>query len=212
MRSLLDREGIRIQVSGHETFPCRYGWLKKAYDAIIAEEGAADDAGQQAFSPAVAIAEFGVGKNMVAAIRHWALACGVVEPIGERVGRQEILGPTRLGHMLFGGGDPYLELPGSLWLLHWRLAALPGRATAWYFAFNEFNDAIFTKETLSAKLWERLAELRERTEAARAALPSAPRSAAAVEILPSNATPTPSARETAKAPSRAARSSAAGRP
>ena len=161
MRSLLDQEGTKIQVSGHETFPCRYGWLKKAYDAIIADDAAGEEAAQQAFSPTVAIAEFGVGKNMVAAIRHWALACGVLEPIGERVGRQELLGPTRLGALLFGDGDPYLERPGSLWLLHWRLASLPKRATAWYFAFNEFNDAVFTKETLSSKLWERLAELRD---------------------------------------------------
>jgi len=34
---------------------------------------------------------------------------------------------TELGRIIFGDkGDPYLEHPGSLWILHWHLAALPG--------------------------------------------------------------------------------------
>lgn len=161
MRSLLDREGIKLQVAGHETFPCRYGWLKKSYDAVCEEISSVGEDRQQAFSPNVGIGKFGVGKNMVASMRHWALACGVLAPLGERVGRLELLEPTSLGHSIFGGGDPYLELPASLWLLHWRLVATPGRATTWYFAFNEFNDAIFTKDTLASRLWARLEELRE---------------------------------------------------
>lgn len=161
MRSLLDLEGIKLQVAGHETFPCRYGWLKKAYDAVREEIAAGAEEQEHAFSPNTAIAEFGVGKNMVSSMRHWALACGVIEPVGERVGRLELLAPTALGDLIFGSGDPYLERPASLWLLHWRLAAAPGRATTWYYAFNEFNDAVFTKETLASRLWSRLEELRE---------------------------------------------------
>ncbi|GAA4019250.1 hypothetical protein GCM10022280_18780 [Sphingomonas swuensis] len=38
---------------------------------------------------------------------------------------------------------------------------MPGRATTWYFAFNEFNDAIFTREALSMRLMGRVEELRE---------------------------------------------------
>lgn len=161
MRSLLDRDDIKLQVAGHETFPCRYGWLKKSYDAVCEELAVEDEQQQHAFSPNAGIGKFGVGKNMVASMRHWSLACGVLVPQGERVGRLELLEPTALGHRIFGGGDPYLELPASLWLLHWRLVASPGRATTWYYAFNEFNDAIFTKDTLAARLWARLEELRE---------------------------------------------------
>lgn len=161
LRSLLDRHELKLQVAGHETFPCRYGWLKKSYDAVRAEMTDGVQEKQQAFSPNTAIADFGVGKNMVASMRHWALACGVLAPAGERIGRQEILEPTELGDLILGSCDPYLELPASLWLLHWRLAALPGRATTWYYAFNEFNDPVFTKDILADRLWARLDELRE---------------------------------------------------
>jgi len=56
----------RISFSGHETFPLRFNWLKKGIDA------AAED--PEIFNSDRAIAEFGVGKNMVRAIRHWGLA------------------------------------------------------------------------------------------------------------------------------------------
>ena len=160
MRSLLDRPETRLQVSGHETFPCRYGWLKKTFDAVRASEGRGLEQVLAVFNPNHAIADFGVGKNMVASMRHWAIACGVLDAT-IRGGRTETLSTSALGRLIFDGGDPFLEHPGSLWLLHWRLAALPGRATAWYFAFNEFNDAIFTRETLAARLMARIDEIRE---------------------------------------------------
>src|SRR3546814_2502198 len=65
MRSLLDRDDIKLQVAGHETFPCRYGWLKKSYDAVCEELAVEDEQQQHAFSPNVGIGKFGVGKNMV---------------------------------------------------------------------------------------------------------------------------------------------------
>src|ERR1035437_1834804 len=56
--------------SGHETFVFRYGWLKKAYDAVRENP--------QSFGDDQAIVTLGVGKNMVRSIRHWALATGVL--------------------------------------------------------------------------------------------------------------------------------------
>ncbi len=147
-------------MSGHETFPCRYGWLKKSFDAVQEVEGEGHDRIMAVFNPNQAIADFGIGKNMVAAMRHWAIACGVLEA-SIRGGRIELLTISPIARMIFGRGDPFLEHPGSLWILHWRLAAVPGRATMWYFAFSEFNDAIFTRETLAARLMARIEELRD---------------------------------------------------
>lgn len=160
MRSLLDRPDAKLQFAGHETFPCRYGWLKKSYDAVKTSVRSGQDDGWNIFNPNLAISEFGVGKNMVASMRHWSLACGVLE-VHARRGKLDLLSATPLGDLIFGHGDPYLEKPSSLWLLHWRLAALPGRATAWYYAFNEFNDAIFTREALGSRLTARVDELRQ---------------------------------------------------
>lgn len=160
MRSLLDRPEARLQFAGHETFPCRYGWLKKSFDAVRAIEGNSLEDILAVFNPNHAIADFGVGKNMVASMRHWAIACGVLDAT-IKGGRIEALSTSKLGQIIFENGDPYLELPGSIWLLHWRLAALPGRATTWYYAFNEFNDPIFTRDMLATRLMGRVDELRE---------------------------------------------------
>ena len=60
--------------SGHETFPLRQMWLKKTC-SYAAPDGSID---KSVFSNDEAIAKFGVGKNMVASIKHWALACEVM--------------------------------------------------------------------------------------------------------------------------------------
>jgi len=50
--------------SGHETFPCRYAWLPKAYGALADSPTAFADEEE-------AMITLGVGKNMVRAIRFW---------------------------------------------------------------------------------------------------------------------------------------------
>ena len=93
MRSPLDREGYLPRLSGHETFPLRHGWLKKAFDAVREEQRGC----RSIFNADDAIAWFGVGKNMVSSIRHWARAARVIRE--DKVDRS--LYPTELGIMLF---------------------------------------------------------------------------------------------------------------
>ena len=103
-----------------------------------------------------AIARFGVGKNMVASMRHWAKASGIIaEPTGTNTAR-----PTELGRMLFGpnGLDPYMEHPATLWLIHWQLAGQPEKTT-WFWVFSHYPDMTFDRDTLVRKL-ERLAQER----------------------------------------------------
>ncbi|MEJ6782157.1 DUF4007 family protein [Aminobacter sp. Piv2-1] len=163
-RSLLDDGRFRLQFAGHETFPLRYGWLKKSYDAVLAAESAGETDFRSIFTDDSAIAYFGVGKNMVTSMRHWSLASGVLQIINDEdlgsSGSQ--IQPTELGRLIFDDdGDPYLERPGSLWLLHWHLAATPMRATTWYWAFNELNEPTFTRDLLRSRLARRCDELRE---------------------------------------------------
>lgn len=160
-RSLLDASDSRLQFAGHETFPLRYGWLKKAYDAVV-ERADSSGNGAAVFNDAAAIASFGVGRNMVISIKHWALATNVLiaeDRSGERAAH--IL-PGETGKILFGENrDPYLEHPGSLWLLHWMLAGKPGRATVWYWAFSEFHEPTFDRELMRRRLQRRCEELTE---------------------------------------------------
>ncbi len=61
---------VQHSFSGHETFPFRYPWLKKGFDAVLVDGNV--------FLRDNAITTLGVGKNMVRSIRHWCLASGVL--------------------------------------------------------------------------------------------------------------------------------------
>ena len=143
-RGPIYQEGYRPQLSGHETFPLRYGWLKKAFDAVRATEGDGDN--RSVFTGEDAIARFGVGKNMVGSIRHWATASGVIEDVPDE---HRIQG-TYFGELLFndvGGIDRYMEDPSTSWLLHWQLAGRPEKTT-WFWAFSHFPALFFEREML----------------------------------------------------------------
>ena len=151
-RGPLYQEDYRPQLSGHETFPLRYGWLKKVFDRVVETENKPDN--RKACWDDDAIARFGVGKNMVASMRHWAKATRIIE---EPTGTNKVL-PTKLGRLLFGrdGLDPYMEHPGTLWLMHWKLAAQPEKTT-WFWAFSHYPAVTFDRDSLVKKL-ERLAQ------------------------------------------------------
>ena len=137
----------RVTFSGHETFPFRYTWLKKAVDAVDADEYAfyADDA----------MVNLGVGKNMVSSMRHWGVATGMLaEARPPRGSRIRPLHTTELGRQLFrnGGWDPFLEDPGTPWLLHWQLVSQPERATTWWWVFNQCPATVFTRADVQEAL------------------------------------------------------------
>lgn len=143
LNSSLFKSGYVPQLSGHETFPMRYGWLKKAYDVV---QAATDDSDKHSvFNDVSAIARFGVGKNMVASIRHWATQCEVISS-GKKGAAS---GVGYIGSTIFAddGLDPYMENPATLWLLHWRLASNPD-LTTWFWVFNHYNGDHFERETL----------------------------------------------------------------
>ena len=146
----LFQEGYTPQFSGHETFPLRYGWLKKAFDRVAETENQQEN--RAACWDNDAIARFGVGKNMVSSMRHWAKVTRVLgEPSINTVQT------TELGRLLFGstGFDPYMEHPATLWLIHWQLAAHKEKTT-WFWAFNHYPAITFERDSLVKRL-ERLA-------------------------------------------------------
>ena len=133
-----------VHFSGHETFPLRQMWLKKAFDQST-------DGGfmsKSTFADEASIAEFGVGKNMVSSIRHWVLACGVMYETdhGFQIGglASEILRD--------GGLDPYAEHPTTAWLAHWQLAGRCYRSTSWRWLFNHVTAPTFTRHELEEPL------------------------------------------------------------
>lgn len=152
MISQLYESGYRPHFSGHMTFPLRHGWLKKAYDAVKETDGEA----RSPFLSEGAIARFGVGKNMVAAMRHWAVSAGVIKP--EAAGKDS---SAEFGERLFddGGYDPYMQNPSTSWLVHWNLSGRPTQKTTWFWTFNHFNNASFERGELERSI-ENLVEER----------------------------------------------------
>lgn len=91
--------------SGHESFACKSYWLKRGYDFVRGENN---------FNDNDAVVRLGVGKNMVASIKFWLKAIGLLKDAGL----------VALANHLFNddnGKDPYLEDIGTLWLLHFLL-------------------------------------------------------------------------------------------
>ena len=175
--------------SGHETFTLRYGWLKKAMDAVSEDPNV--------FSRDDALVRLGVGKNMVRSIRHWGLATGLIEEDCNFVNnRGRHLRPSELGAYVFAdnGYDPYLEDVGTLWLLHYLLASNPSGPTTWYWVFNHFPESLFTVDRLVDSLanlatreeWNRVAEGTLRRDVncfVRTYVPSRTSKAAAEDVL-----------------------------
>src|SRR6478672_4347453 len=136
-------EGAAAHFSGHETFPLRQMWLKKVFDCgesngLVLKSTFTDDN---------AISKFGVGKNMVAAIRHWALACNVITEEGAPSGAYKL---TEAANAILhdDGLDPYSENPTTAWYAHWWLAGKGHRATTWKWLFNHVTTPTFSREEL----------------------------------------------------------------
>lgn len=110
----------------HETFPLRYAWLTKGFDAVRQRSDIFSN-------PERAMVELGVGRNMVNAIQYWLQVTGVVDFAS---GRAEV---STLGNALLGPkGDRYLEDEATLWILHWLIASNADLATGFFWFFNRF--------------------------------------------------------------------------
>lgn len=134
-----------LRFTGHETFPLRLLWLKKAYDAVRADNGTPGTFQEQS-----AIARFGVGRNMVLSMRYWAVA---VKVLTEDAGA---LATTPVADLVLhsDGLDPYLEQTATLWLFHSRLVEGPAAPTTFDYAYNHFNRTSFTRDDLVSTLFD----------------------------------------------------------
>jgi hypothetical protein len=135
----------------HETFHPRWGWFSKA----VFEGKENPYIFQQSDAPLV----LGVGKNMVRAIRYWGEASTLLKEVRPPKERLAAASPTRRGDALLDrdtGADPYLELTGSLWLLHWWMLQPAPKSMvplAWY-AFNAFRPHEFNASDLEQAFFE----------------------------------------------------------
>lgn len=125
-------------INKHGSFYLRSGWGTKIIQAVEADN--------MIFSPAneqEAVDRIGLGRVMIKALRYWADASGLTTEEKVQGGIAERR--TALFDLL-ETNDRYFQKPGSLLLLHRNIALNEENATAWYWAFNEFDKQSFTKE------------------------------------------------------------------
>lgn len=129
---------MQYRFSGHETFPCRYAWLPKAFQEIRQEETALADDEE-------AMIRLGVGKNMVRAIRFWLHAAGIAIPVA---GGRFKATPFGCAVLDTRGMDPYLEDVRTLWLIHWQVSThVEQPLFAWDYLLNRWPHPEFTRST-----------------------------------------------------------------
>lgn len=139
-----------LHFSGHESFICKQSWLKKIFDYAYA---------QNSFNDENSVVYLGVGKNMVASLRYWGKAFGVLEEKSDT--------PSDISKYLFSktGKDIYLEDFATVWLLHYYLVKT-NRFSASTLVFNEFRKERieFTKDQLSNFLHRKAKEYSSNTD------------------------------------------------
>lgn len=132
-------KGFKPSFSGHETFALRYGWLEKSFQATVYND-------ENPFISEDSIAQFGVGRNMVSAIKHWALATGFL------INSENELNVSDYAKSLMNDTrDPFLENPNSIWKIHYELVKNP-RNTTLHYLFCYLNENAFDRSLLSLRI------------------------------------------------------------
>ncbi|MDA3844921.1 MAG: DUF4007 family protein [Vallitaleaceae bacterium] len=126
-----------MKFRGHETFYIRKGWLTKGLKRVNEFPNIFSDKDKNQMD------EFGIGSNMVKALRYWMIATGLTTEQFDKKIKVQL--PTILGELV-NRYDRYLEEIGTLYLVHYELAKNEDMATSWYHFFNGFNLTQFNKE------------------------------------------------------------------
>ncbi|WP_412463325.1 DUF4007 family protein [Halobacteriovorax sp. RT-2-6] len=126
-----------MRFGAHQTFHLRDTWLLKGYDALEVDN--------KLFKSTKAIETLGVGKNMVESIEYWMTALSLLVKGSEG---HEL---TEIAASIFTN-DQFLELDGSLILLHYLLVTNKEQATSFYWFFNNFAATEFDSDSLQVYL------------------------------------------------------------
>lgn len=133
---------MAMKFRAHDTFFIRKGWLSKGMKYVQNKSDVFVDKNENPMDI------LGIGSNMVKALRYWLQAVGLTVETHSGRRTQQF---TELGASVFEH-DRFMEELGTLFLLQYKLASNKEEASAWYYFFNEFTMAEFTKENFVASL------------------------------------------------------------
>lgn len=144
---------MSMKFRAHDTFFIRKGWLSKGMRNVVANKDVFVTKDKERNPMDV----LGIGANMVKALRYWLQVVGLTEEPNKGRRYQTL---TELGKIVYAQ-DPYIEEIGTLWILQYQLAKNKKDATSWYYFFNEFNMAEFTREDFVQSLQNYIAMAQE---------------------------------------------------
>lgn len=128
---------IKPRVKGHGTFVLRDGWINKALSEV------AKDGNERVFTAVDATDIFGIGSNMVSALKYWIQCFGMTDET--RASKGVFL--SELGEQIYIH-DRYLEDIFSIWLMHSNLVRNYERASLFHDYFNDEKIQTISKEQL----------------------------------------------------------------
>jgi hypothetical protein len=121
--------------AAHRTYYLREGWIWKGLNAVAQQ----DTQTQNVFLTPNAPERLGIGPAMVAAMRFWLQAIGLLtEQSSGHKGRMVAL--TDFGRLIWKA-DPYLEQRETIWLLHLHLVKNRDLVPVWFWFFNSYVSA-----------------------------------------------------------------------
>lgn len=122
------------RIGGHQNFPVRSIWPKKAVD-FVSEDPLFFTKSEQA------LVKLGVGKVMVGVIQHWGHCCGILEK--DRQDNRNTDKVSSLGDFLLGktGRDPYLEKIDTAWIMHYNICtSIRSWIWRWLFGYSDMSE------------------------------------------------------------------------
>lgn len=126
------------RVKGHGTFVLRDGWINKALSEL------AKDGNERVFTASDATDIFGIGSNMVTALRYWVQCFGFIDET--KISKGCFL--SELG-MLVYENDRYLEDLFTIWVMHSNLVKNYDKASLFHDYFNDEKIHTIGKEQLT---------------------------------------------------------------
>ena len=128
-----------MKIKGHQSFHIRRGWIYKGLNKVRENNTIFLDKSK------VLTDEFGIGSNMIVALKYWLEALNLIER--KKQGSKTIFELTDVARIILKY-DPYLEDIETWQLLHYNLATNEELATTWYWFFNEYKGSRFNRENL----------------------------------------------------------------
>lgn len=128
---------VKPRVKGHGTFVLRDGWTNKAL-CEIAKEG-----NERVFTAPDATDIFGIGSNMVTALRYWMQCFGFIDEA--KISKGAFL--SELGQAVYEN-DRYLEDIFTIWIMHSNIVRNYDKASLFHDYFADEKIQTITKEQL----------------------------------------------------------------